>query len=437
MSNQKNKVTKQGNDKNSILIDNFNKIRDIVRVIYLYSSYNNKEVFNVSDRKLREEKKRIKEMFPIYCKDNYENNKKYVGLCYDAVIYSKNFLAQAYFIKTFTDLDLMLYFFILGTLNMHPMCIESILDEYEKFIYNKDSYKSPGCSTLDRHIKRLLEDGLIDRIKNGKKFLYKTKKEFFKEFSLDQKEAILNTVIFYSEITPYKVPGHYLQETLKSDSEIMSLNYYDNKNIYSNWYYFSGNHIHNILDEIVLFDIEKYRFIKVIKNDGINIKVCYLYKIMDPKYGRLFALTREINDDNLITDNHIILRVDRIEKVVPLKKKPKNVNQIDFDHRLKMWNCSIPPHKTRSLELETVQAVFYFDEIEDKHMYERLLNEKKWATLEKQSDGGYLFTIDVMDKNEMVPWFRTFEGYVVVLDEYINKKFKKERNELLKRYGVF
>ena len=102
-----------------------------------------------------------------------------------------------------------------------------------------------------------------------------------------------------------------------------------------------------------------------------------------------------------------------------------------------MWNCSIPPHKTRSLELETVQADFYFDEIEDKHMYERLLNEKKWATLEKQSDGGYLFTIDVMDKNEMVPWFRTFEGYVVVLDEYINKKFKKERNELLKRYGVF
>jgi len=437
----KNKVTKQCNEKNSILIDSFNKIREIVRIIYIYSSYNNNEIFNVSERKLRSEKHRIKNIFEENCKDNYEKNRKYVGLCYDAVIYSKNFLSQAYFIKNFHDFDLILYFFILEILNQGPMSMDEILDEYATISYIKGKSSKDddivSSTTMERHLKKLLKQGLIERVKDGKRYLYKSKQEFFEDFSLGQKEAILNIANFYSEIAPYKVPGYYLQETLKSDSDIMNLNYYDNEDVYKDWYYFSGNQLHSILDEIVLFNIERNRFVEIEKYEGNKIKACYLYKIIDPIHGRLYVMTRGIDENNLVTDEYIIFRVDKLKSVRALKKKPKNLDDIDLNKRLNMWNCSISPQKTRTLEEETVQAIFYIDETKDRDLYERLLREKKWATLEKIDDGKYLFTISVIETSELVPWFRTFEGHVVILNKNLNKQFQEERDKLLRRYGVF
>ena len=48
-----------------------------------------------------------------------------------------------------------------------------------------------------------------------------------------------------------------------------------------------------------------------------------------------------------------------------------------------------------------------------------------------------MFTINVIETSELVPWFRTFEGHVVILNKDLNEKFQRERNELLRRYGVF
>lgn len=216
----------------------------------------------------------------------------------------------------------------------------------------------------------------------------------------------------------------------------MNLNYYDNEDVYKDWYYFSGNQLHSILDEIVLFNIERNRFVEI-DNYRVKLKVCYLYKIIDQLYGRLFVMTRGIDENNLVTDEYIIFRVDKIKSVKPLKKKPKNLADVDLNQRLNMWNCSIPPEKTRTLEEETVQAIFYIDEVNDRDLYERLLREKKWATLDKIGDGKYLFTISLIETSELIPWFRTFEGHVVVLNKEMNEQFQDERNKLLRRYGVF
>lgn len=425
---------KKYDENKSVLIDKFNKIRDIIRIIYLYSSYNNNEVFKVSERTLRNEKRIIKNIFEENCKETYEKRKKYVGLCYDAVIHSKNFLSQAYFIRNFHDYDFILYFFILEVLNESHASMDDIIEKYENASGTSDDEENTASeTTIERNLKRLLDEGLIDRVKDGKKFLYKSKSDFFEDFTLEEKELILNIAIFLSEITPYKVPGYYLQETIKSDSEIMNLNYYDNEGVYRDWYYFPGNQIHSILDEIMLFDIEENRFVEI-ENEVVIQKACYLYRVIDPIYGRLYVMTRGIDENNLVTDEHIIFRVDKVKRVTPLGKQPDNLYEIDFNNRLKMWNCSIPPDKTRTLETKTVQAIFYID---DEQVYERLLREKKWGTLEEISEGKYLFTIDVMEPKELIPWFRMFEGYVVILDEELNQQFRNERDELLKRYGVF
>lgn len=437
MSSSEEKVVKIIGNKKNILINNFNKIRDIIRIIYLYSSYNNQEIFNVSSRKLREEKLRIKNIFDENCKDSYENSKKYFGLCYNSVIHSKNFLSKIYFIKTFTDLDFILYFFILEALNNGELSIEELLAKYEEMSVEGDGtiFREATSSTMERHLKAMVDNGFIERIKSGKRYLYRNTEDFFEGFDRKEKEDMLNLVRFFSEITPYKAYGHYLQEVIKSDVEIMELDYYDNEKSYLDWYYFSGNHIHNILDEIMLYDIEENKFVEI-ENDDIKEKVCYLYKILDPVYGRMYVLTKGIDENNIVTDEYIIFRVDRIKSVKKLKKKPK-LKKGDKDvSRIKMWNCAIPRDRVVSLETDTVEALFFIDENEDRQVYERLMTEKKWASVVKEDEGRYRFKIDVLDKKELIPWFRTFEGYVVVLDEEINRKFEAERGELLKRYGV-
>lgn len=445
MSDEDKISTKKSSDKNTILVDRFDKIRDTIRRIYLYSSYDNENDFEFSERTVRKVKHRVREMFKNNCKDNYEKNKKYVGLFYDAVIHSRNFLSDVYFIKSFTDFDITLYFLILGCLNEKDMSLneilgvfEDVLDEY-KNIGSKEDKDTQRNTTLDRHIKKLLKEGLIYREKQGRKYIYKIKEDFWQDFSKSEKEMILDLVTFYSEITPYKVLGHYLQETIKTELlDYTELIDYDDENKYRDWYYFSGNQIHNILEEIILYEIEKNKFIEVkIKKQNKKIKVCFLYRITDPVYGREFILTRAIDDNNLITDEYVIFRVDNIESVKKLKHIPKNLDEIDFNKKLKMWNCSIQKDNTKSLNLERVEAIFYIDEENDKALYERLLREKKWATLQKKDKGKYLFTIDVLNKKELIPWFRTFEGHVIVLDDYINNQFQEERKELLKRYGIF
>ena len=63
-----------------MLINNYNKIRNITRTVYLYGIYNNRQMYPVSDRKLSNEKLRIKHLYKNHYKSEFYNNKKYIRI---------------------------------------------------------------------------------------------------------------------------------------------------------------------------------------------------------------------------------------------------------------------------------------------------------------------------------------------------------------------
>ena len=61
--------------------------------------------------------------------------------------------------------------------------------------------------------------------------------------------------------------------------------------------------------------------------------------------------------------------------------------------------------------------------------------EKQWGTFERIAENKFLFTIEVSDVMEMIPWFRSYEGYVVVLNDKIRDILIEEREEMIKVYS--
>ena len=410
-----------------MLINNYNKIRNITRTVYLYGIYNNRQMYPVSDRKLSNEKLRIKHLYKNHYKSEFYNNKKYIGLFYDKVYYSRNFMAKSYFIKTFTNDDFILYFSLLEILSDEPRDIDDILDEF----YNKrDDGEIISKSTFIRKINELNKEDIIQKVLITNKYYYKLKEEFFKDFSTREKQDLLHMVMFFVGITPYKVPGYYLMETLKNYSDVNFNNYYDDENSYLEWFSYENNCVPNILDEIVLYDIEKNKAVKII-NDKMECDFFYQYKITDNTYGRIYVLGKIIKD-NKVTDRDIIFRLDRIEKVIPLKTS-FTIDKIKVND-LKIWNASLDPYR-EEIKLEKVQAIFYIDEEEKYYLIEKINMEKQWGTFERIAENKFLFTIEVSDSMEMIPWFRSYEGYVVVLNDKIRDILIEEREEMIKVYS--
>ena len=221
-------------------------------------------------------------------------------------------------------------------------------------------------------------------------------------------------------------------ETLKNYSDVNFNNYYDDENSYLEWFSYENNCVPNILDEIVLYDIEKNKAVKIV-NDNMECDFFYQYKITDNTYGRIYVLGKIIKD-NKITDRDIIFRLDRIEKVIPLKIKTSfTIDKIKVND-LKMWNASLDPYR-EEIKLEKVQAIFYIDEEDKYYLIEKINMEKQWGTFERIAENKFLFTIEVSDVMEMIPWFRSYEGYVVVLNDKIRDILADERDTMIKVYS--
>ena len=408
-----------------ILINNYNKTRNITRTIYLYGIYNNEHIYEVSQRKLSNEKTRIKSIYATHYKSEYYKNRKYIGLFYDQIYHSKNFLANSYFIRTFTDDDFILYFSLLEIINDKPKGVEEIIGEFDSIREDIDTISK---STFDRKLSQLCKEGLVEKIPQ-RKHLFKLKEEFFKDFSSEEKVDILHAVMFFVGITPYKVPGHYLIETLKNYSDVNVNNFYDDKNNYLGWFSYTNNHIQNILDEIILYNIEENKAVQI-KNKNMQCDFYYQYKICDKICGRMYVLGKVI-EDNKITNKDIIFRLDRIKEAKKIKY-PKNCNKVERKD-LKMWCASFDPQK-ENIEIEKVEAIFYINEVEKMYLVEKIKKEKQWGKFEKIEDNKFFFSIDVSDAMEMLPWFRSYEGYVVVLHEKLREALQQERQEMLEMY---
>ena len=75
----------------------------------------------------------------------------------------------------------------------------------------------------------------------------------------------------------------------------------------------------------------------------------------------------------------------------------------------------------------------------EKYIAERLLREKRIGEVRQLDSELWVFSADVYDSWELLPWIRTFIGHIVAMNfsnRTVENQFKKDIDDMYRSYGI-
>ena len=152
------------------------------------------------------------------------------------------------------------------------------------------------------------------------------------------------------------------------------------------------------------------------------------------KNGRRYILGITKND------NDIKLNMYRIDRIISVKMKHTVKEFNDWlpriaEYEKNMWGVSIPHYPV----LDHIEMTIVVPD-EDSFVLKRLEREKKCGQVEciHKENHQYRYSADVHDANELLPWIRSFTGYIVDLtcsSKDVTDKFYRDFNDFAALYG--
>lgn len=406
-------------------IAEYNTLRKVLRQFYIYGCYNRKDFedkFALSGRSYDDAKRRVTYCIEKkYAQEKYINNHKYFSLNCDPFLLQSNFLINMYLLKRFGLNDLN-YFFLIQQLlasSKQALSFKEILDKLADYI-------SPDIIAAQKPLRKRLHylatAGLIQKSPYKNSFSYQTPPDFFAVFDKTELISLYHALFFYAATALISSPGYYLQNTLK-------------KYLWHKFQYvvdtdlkiFSFKHLNlsRILDDAIvaelLQNIIKKTAVKltITSNGSSENLVCYPLKLVtEYLYSRQYLLYFLISSQEIA-----VVRIDDIEEVRSTTSEiPFPSEQLLANWFAKSWCSSFDNNKK---QLITVEIDFYFSEISQVHILNRLKKEQKWGVLQRLANDHYLFSIDVLDPNELIPWIRSFANFAKVRPAPQHQLFEK------------
>lgn len=391
-------------NKSMLLIRDYENIREILRDIYIFGCFSRDDFIEkgYSGRKYDNEQRRISAYLPEKFIQKRRVNKKVLLYCkYGISDSTRNYLAETYRNKSFTLLDVLAYFYVMQILgNCERMTLPEILNQIpccnDEIEFTKDN--------LRVKLDELVENGLLNTEKDGRNINYFLNDDLWSDFSNDELKDIYSYLEFLKNICPLEMPFYFLQRKLK-------LYLYSSRNIMISdldGFQFKHNHIFNSLDNDVLLTcliaIRTHMALQVKKkgHDGdVEFETLPIKVIHDSTYGRQYLLCY-----NSAAGIATTIRIDKIKAAKCSKnqsdEEKKAINEyIDFDEI--SWCTSLKVGKQEEIVIR-----FYFDEITERYILNRIKKEGHEGTITKINNGVYEYRILVSDPNEMVPWIRSF-----------------------------
>lgn len=423
-------------------IKHYNIIRDILRDCFLYGYFSRDRLENkrnVSSRKVSYEIRRIQQYVESeYIRFDKDGRYKLMSLSYDFMRHPDNFLVSTYMTKSFTRTDLLTYFLTLLYIQSENRpcslkCIEDGLNTEGLVSFDKISSK-----TIQRKLTEMCESiGILscEVVKRTK--YYSISNDLLMTLNTDELKELLTAVSLYKNIVFPVTAGYFCQHTLKDYLQYERKMKYEDKNIYN----YRHVHFHPVIEEQVLWEIIKaihlrrkiritYHSPKNVSNSN-NRKILIPYKIRyDVRHGRFYLIS--FNTHNRC----IVSRLDRVEDVELLDEQ---FNREGFDgeyraHMLYSWSSASlnPANKPETVKLEVV-----VNEPSENYILEKIKNEAPLGKLEEIEAGRYHFTLQVNDSYEIIPWIRSYAGYVKVLEsKELAEKLLIDWKETLSNYGI-
>jgi predicted DNA-binding transcriptional regulator YafY len=423
-------------------IKHYNIIRTILRDVFLYGCFSREGLEDkrkISSRKISYEIRRIQQYVEEeFIRTDRDGRYKLLSLTYDSIRNTENFLVKTYMTKSFTRMDMVLYFYILMILNSkdRSLCFKDI----ESCLIEKGliSYDNISSKTIERKLDEMYSSlGVLncEVIKRTK--YYSLAPDIFKNLKQHALEELVMAVSMFKNIVFPITSGYFCESSLK---DYMS---YERKLKYSDkdCFQYKNLHFHPVIEEQILWKIlnaiHQRKMISLnyklppTKRKGEENQLLKPLKIRyDIQCGRFYLVSYD--DKN----KAVISRLDRIEEVKIYKDtyEVNNLNEL-YERDMKYSWSSVPlgaGNRTEHIKLEII-----INEPKENYIIDKIRSEVKEAVVDKIEEGRYILSMFVNDSGEMLPWIRSYSGYIkVIKGRNISRRLAEDWKEMLEAYGT-
>lgn len=430
-----------GKSDYNYFIKKHSTIRNILKNIYIYGCYDKEqlvELCNISDKKYDNETRRIR--FFINRNNLVEirrGRNKIVSFRYDRNTDPYNFLSDSYKIKTFTPLDISLFFYLQQLLNRgEELTVNELADAIGEF--NEEINQL----TIQRKLNELTELGLVEVHGSTRPRTYRIKEDFFADFTEEELLAIYQAVSFYKNLSPIGIRGQFLQDTLASYLKLeRELEPPEEP------FLFRHGFLYRILNDEIVNQLcaayQSHCLTELTFMNGKKRKVVPIRLVNEFQFGRQYLFCYDLK-----TGKPSYLRLDRIEEVTV---SGQHYDPSSYEKWVGLipcsWCASLPSGTGEAYpeQLILVQVDFLFHELpredaeSETYILDRLMREKRTGTITRIGEGHYLYEIKVLDPVELVPWIRSFGHFARVRQSNAHDlpaKILKDLEESLRNYGI-
>lgn len=408
------------------LVKNLKGIRSYIREFLIYG-YKTREDYSKgkSGRTYDDERRRLKNYLGDYVSFSNTENGRTSFISFDTRSVSHNPLFAIYKACSFTDLDITLHFLVLDILKdskgmtTHEIseAIPDLLTGITEFVIDD--------STIRKKLKEYVELGLLDSVKKGNKVL------FFIPEQIQDIEQLSDALNYFSETEMCGVCGEYLM---------------DNHSLHNDNFIFKHHNPSSAIESDILFTvleaihnkqavhIVQYRRRANKERSGIFVPL-QIYKSVQT--GRVYIMVYEERN------GYHSLRLDYISSITADKVVENyDVLKKEFQkYRNHIWNVSLGSFgngRQNNRKLEHVEFTVFFDN-DEKHIYQRLLTERRVGKVELIDNNHARFSADLFESQEIVPWIRTFIcriSDVKFSNQYVQDTFLADIERMNAMYGI-
>jgi len=431
------------------LVKSFSRIRDYMREFFVFGFKSRDEYSLKSARSYDNERRRVESWLGEYMSFGQTETGKRVFLSVDSRDMERNPLFRAFRAKSFTDLDIVLYFYILdilgdGSAYSVPELMESI---EERYLRKLESDQVFDVSTLRKKMKEFEELGLVTGEKRGNKMWYRRT-----ESSASQKPAgdgLRETLAFFSEEAPLGVIGSYMTDLpgmsgssdgMDSDAGLAAFSH-------------KHHYILHALDSEVLFALlaamhGKYGVVLTyVSRRGKTsvLRFCPLKIYVSTRQGRW-----HVYGYNYGRESFDVVRIDSIKKV---EAGEQELSYDEYLGRFTIWQKHLwgvsgsrfrggADGKAANGDTRRSDHVYHVEmdvSVGDRESFivDRLMREKRCGRVYQVDESTWRFSADVTDTREMLPWIRTFTGRITRLvssSGELEERFYEDLGEMRRMY---
>jgi len=409
----------------SELIKNFERIRAYMREFYVYGFKSRDDYSKKSARSYDDERRRIESWLGDHMSFVRTSEGKNVFISIDSRSIHHNPFYNAWKAKSFTDGDITLHFIILDIL--HTPSQKFTITEIMQLIDEKylSGFNEPMMfdeSTVRKKLKEYCEIGIVAMEKVGRK-------AYYHRTEMMDMSSLTEAMHYFSEVAPCGVIGSFILDKLDTDT---------------NAFTFKHHYITGAIDSGVLAALfTAMREKRIITVDNLSRRKDV------PKKNRIIPLKVFISVQNgrqhLLAYHSefncfISYRIDYLSNIKLEETTPRfDELRAQLDKMQdKIWGVSVRGNKWSNEKTEHVEFVV---EVADDEYYiiNRLNREKRVGTVEKIDEHTYIFSADVYDTSEIVPWIRTFICRIKELsfsNSALEKQFQEDLDAMYRMYGV-